>query len=416
MGCDMVVALGRATVDGRTLFGQNTLLPTDTFSVLCSTRARSWAQGEKVRTQHLEIPQCRETGTVLGNRPAGIWGYDLGLNEHGVIAGCAWLPHSPRLEPTVGLIAPDLVRLALERARSARQAIDLLTDLIRDHGQGQADQGDASLLIADSQEAFALETAGAWWAYQEVHQVRAVGNARVIHQDWDRIRPGFSGLAIEHKWWPDDGRKLDVASALDPESLGVRGAMRRWGKATFALEQQNGKLDPASLRWLLAEHHEIARDERALAGTTTVSRVIEVGGAPERPPLMWSAFGPPRLAIYLPAFLTGEIPVSLSGADTGYGEPSLRHRLAHLPEHRADLQERISRLQETIDNDTAEFVAQEMELSQRGAEEERHRQASLFMEHCMELANEFLQALGMGVAPTQPQTVPPMEESETLWV
>src|SRR6266852_4485967 len=87
----------------------------------------------------------------------------------------------------------DLVRLALERSHSARQAVDLLGELIERHGQSSPPGncypagGDNGFLIADGAEAFAVETAGHHWVYQEIKEVRAVSNVCLIRQDWDRI-------------------------------------------------------------------------------------------------------------------------------------------------------------------------------------------------------------------------------------
>src|SRR5438876_2314825 len=127
MGCNMLVARGRATVDGHTLFGQNSNRAARKDQPLRRTPGRTFAAGEKVRTQYLELPQARQTCTVLGSQPVGLWGYDHGLNEYQVAVGCTTLP------PTLtcsgpGLQGTDLVRLLLERSHNARQAVDLLTD------------------------------------------------------------------------------------------------------------------------------------------------------------------------------------------------------------------------------------------------------------------------------------------------
>src|SRR5688572_30758914 len=134
MGCDLVVALGRATVDGQTLFGQNTNLPANQPGPLHRTPGRPFAVGEKTHTQHLELPQVRQTYTAVGCRPEGEWGYHHGVNEHGLAVGCTALRGKLRC-PQPFLTGPDLVRLALERCRSATQAMDLVTDLIGRHGQ-----------------------------------------------------------------------------------------------------------------------------------------------------------------------------------------------------------------------------------------------------------------------------------------
>src|SRR5437660_816824 len=162
MGCDMVVALGRATVDGYTRFGQNCSRPADEPTALCRLPGRAFAPGEQVRVQHVEVPQARQTFTVLGCRPAGCWGYSHGINEHGVAAGCASF-HNKLRSPEPGLVGTDLVRLVLERGKCARHAVELLGDLLECHGQGipgsAETEADHAFPLADGREAFGVETA-----------------------------------------------------------------------------------------------------------------------------------------------------------------------------------------------------------------------------------------------------------------
>ena len=64
----------------------------------------------------------------------------------------------------------DLVRLGLERARSAEEAVEVMAGLLQACGQGgiadavHQEAYDSSFLIADPSRAFVLETAGAEYA------------------------------------------------------------------------------------------------------------------------------------------------------------------------------------------------------------------------------------------------------------
>src|SRR5262249_50117891 len=110
MGCDMVVALGRATVNGNTLFGHNRQHATGTEGVMRRTAGKLFALGEMVQAQFLSLPQARQTATVLGHQTMGRWGYDHGVNEHGVTIGRSMC--RTRLPAAgCGLTGPDLVRL-----------------------------------------------------------------------------------------------------------------------------------------------------------------------------------------------------------------------------------------------------------------------------------------------------------------
>jgi secernin len=426
MGCDMVVALGGATVNGIGLFGTNHHGPVSVSPSLVLCPGREHALGETVPVANLPLPQARQTYTVLGSQLPQTWGYLHGVNEHRVAAGCAgWTSRLPCAEPAFS--GPDLVRLTLERCRSARQAFDLLTSLIGRHGQRQAcgpegaAQGDQIFLVADAGEAYLVEAAGSSWASLECHEVRAVSDAGLIRQDWQRIAPGVAEHAISQGWWPDEGTKLDFNGSLGLSGPGKESSLRRWGRATFLLEQQSGRIDAAFLRRLLGDHYEGSNAEadpllgagpvplcrhagRTSPIATTASLVAPLGGDPGRVPMAWCAFGPPCSSVYLPIFLAGTLPEPLVAAEAGTDASRVwrrTHRLLEAvgsdPERWAYLRNSLSSLQARLDEEAEEFAAEAARLRQGPDKDMLGRQASLFMQnHLEQLEAEFqrLQTLG----------------------
>jgi dipeptidase len=408
----MVVALGRAAVDGLTLLGLNNDQSAYRGQLPCQLPGRAFAPGEKVRTQLLELPQVRQTHTVLGSRPLGLWGLDHGINEHQVAAGCVTLgPVLPASGP--GLLGTDLVRLTLERSRTARQGVDLLTDLVARYGQGApgsvgAAESDAAFVIADPTEAYAVETAGPYWVYQEIQEVRALSQVRTIRQDWDRISHGLAPYAFARGWWPDDGSKLDFAGALHETPADHGDALRRWGRATVLLTEQAGHIDIAFLRRLLSDHGEDAEEldatpigiepgslcrhaARPAIRATATSFVTSLSAGSAHVPMAWCAFGTPCTSVYLPLFLNGELPTALSvSGPEGSGEGLARRfcrlseQVQHDSEEWARVHDSFARLQARIDQETEEFILDAASWRQRGASTDPQRQASLFMQHHLE--------------------------------
>lgn len=125
-----------------------------------------------------EIPQAPETYNVVGN-----------MNEHQVAIGESTWGGRHELADTTGQAVMDygsLIYVALERAKTAREAIDIMTDLVEKYGY--ASEGE-SFTIADKNEVWVMEMIGkgaekgaVWIA------VRIPDNAISGHANEPRIR------------------------------------------------------------------------------------------------------------------------------------------------------------------------------------------------------------------------------------
>jgi secernin len=393
MGSDMVVAVARATAEGRTLFGHNSNRPAREGYALARIEGRAFALGETVSTGRAVVPQVRRTNTVLAGRQAGRWGYCHGVNEHGVAAGITAI--ATRLSGT-GLSGPDLVRLGLERASSARQALDVITDLVARHGQ-QADDtpgADSSFLVADGSEAFAVETSGQFWAEQAIGRCRAASDICHLRQDWNRICPGLADCAIKQGWWLADGSKLDFARSVGVEGQDNAASLRRWARATLLLEQHSGQLDVPCLRGLLRDHstgkHCICRHAGGPDEVGTSASLVVSAGLAGSLPVAWCAFGPPCLTVYLPLLLPGDLPTALQGEEDTGACPLWRRMIRLAGETQRDATslaattEALGGLQEHLDHEVREFLAEAAVLQQRGEVSQLHRLAGSLMEHAVE--------------------------------
>ena len=122
-----------------------------------------------------------------------------GLNEHGVAVRDVWSSSRPELvaltpATQTGPNYSDLARLVLERARTAREGVELIARLIADHGY--ADYGGNSHLIADPFEAWVvIEFSGG----QKLWAAERLGPASIRAS-----RPGFIGdIPIDQPAHPD---------------------------------------------------------------------------------------------------------------------------------------------------------------------------------------------------------------------
>ena len=187
--CDILVATPRATREGVMIFAKNSDREPNEAQVLEFIPRRRF-EGEYVELTNTRFPSVRETYAVLIVRPWWIYGAEMGVNEYGLAIGnVAVFTKEPYVEK--GLLGMDMLRLALERTRTAREALKFLIELIEGVGQG----GNYSyerrfryhnyFIIVDQSEAWVLETAGRYWAAKRIDDVYSVSNALTITNDWD---------------------------------------------------------------------------------------------------------------------------------------------------------------------------------------------------------------------------------------
>jgi hypothetical protein len=203
--------------------------------------------GCTLRTQYLSIGDTGAHATFL-SCPTWLWGAEHGINEYGVAIGnerVSTVHDAASAQP--GLIGMDLVRLGLERGRSAEEALEVMTDLLSVHGQGgiadaeRQEAYDSSFLVADPRGAFVLETAGRDFAIAPVPQGTAISNRLTLTTEWTRASDALA---------PGDDFDRFRNQAEDSSSADLRLSASR----QFLASQPAGGLDPAATVAHLRDH------------------------------------------------------------------------------------------------------------------------------------------------------------------
>jgi dipeptidase len=423
LACDSLVALGGATADGAVLFAKNSDRPAAECQPLVQLPAARHAPGTRLRCQYIEIPQVPETARVIGSRPHWLWGFEHGLNEHGVAIGNHTVFSKDPLSGQ-GLIGMDLVRLGLERARSALAAVEVISGLIEAHGQGGSGYADKdwpyhnSFLVADRRAAYLLETSDRRWALRRVQDIGSASNHLGIGADWDALADGAIEHAIAHGWWDEDAdARFDFAAAYRDTSLAPAViSSGRHRRTCELLGAARGRLTPAALRAALRDHYgglpqpdRTPDDERYFSvcmhaepvGTTTASMIARLPDDPEDLLRYWGSLGSPCVGIFLPYYVDGALPTILArgGEHPSATAPWWRFKALltlverdwprHGPRVRADWDD----LEQVLAGEAEEVEAKAVRLRRAGQSEAAARLLTRFMDANVALALERLERL-----------------------
>ena len=189
--CDTLVALPHRTHSGNLILGKNSdREPLEAQAIL--HLPHRFPTEKEVECTFISIPQVSETFEVILSKPFQMWGAEMGVNEFGLVIGNEALFTNVKINrKEVGLTGMDMLRLALERCKTANEALNTLIALLKSHGQnacGGYQNNDFfyhnSFLIADQDQAYILETAGKSWAYRQVESLGSISNGLSIGEDF----------------------------------------------------------------------------------------------------------------------------------------------------------------------------------------------------------------------------------------
>lgn len=202
--CDTFAYVG----DGIVLFAKNSDREVNEPQVLLWQNRKIHKSSEKLKCTYITIPQVKETNAILISKPTWMWGAEMGTNEFGVTIGneAVFTKEKPL---KVGLTGMDLIRLALERTSTAKEACELIIDLIQTYGQGgncgykKKTYYSSSFIIVDPLEGYVLETSGKNYAVEKIQGFRAISNGLTIEpfasQNSNLLKSYFTRCKIRKK-------------------------------------------------------------------------------------------------------------------------------------------------------------------------------------------------------------------------
>jgi dipeptidase len=264
----------------------------------------------------IEIPQVRETYRYISMDYSFYRGLSApltngGMNEYGLAVRDVALSSRKELvdmtpRPQRGLNYSDVARIVLERARTAREAVDVAVSLIERYGDFT--YGGNSHVFADSNEGWVLlEFAGGkglWVAHRlgpsdvwfNWRGYNKVGYVQTLPADLGKdanylASKNFVSFAIEQGWYkPDGGKPFNVIEVYSGEPRESSAAEVR--KVEAAIRSAAPKVD---VQVLMQQLHDVGRDSSGYGQVADLRANVD-------PSLrtLWVAPGPPITAAFVP--------------------------------------------------------------------------------------------------------------------
>lgn len=344
LSCDTFALSARHCALGKNHLAKNSDRPVGEAQPLSFFPGGVHEPGEMLKCTQLTIPQVARTYTVLGSRPYWIWGFEMGVNECGLVIGNEAEWSRCPAEEQDGLLGMDLLRLGLERAATAREGVTVITNLLEQYGQSanahpRFDRRyENSFLLVDPDEIWLLETAGRQWAARQVHDWAAISNCYSIGGNYDLCSDGLEQYAREHRWLHPD-EPFEFARTYTRPAPEQSNSTPRWRRLRKLISRHEGPLNQNDMAAILRDHFEGEINEprwdssRATfvsvcmhAATWTASQTAASLMSYRHDVLgQVSRYAPslPCCSVYIPVYWTGDVPEAMKLSSGTYDERSL---------------------------------------------------------------------------------------------
>jgi dipeptidase len=267
--CTTFMAQGKALASGKgTIITKNRDLGTKTLSEVDCREAATHPRGAVYKAAYINIPEQEKTCKFIGSRSAGRWGYGMGVNEYQVIVSDNDAPSRDTLAFEKGLHDNDLVRLVLERAKTARQGVDVIAALVPEFGQAW---NGIMFEIGDPNELWVVAITGPRWvAKRYTDTVTARSNQYEIGDDYDLASPDLVSFAVEQGWAPAGTKRINFTKVYSTDELypedndlqkrhnaeNMYNTEIRYQRAMELLKGKEGKLEPEDFMAFARDHFD----------------------------------------------------------------------------------------------------------------------------------------------------------------
>ena len=293
---------------------------------------------------------------VLGSRPYWMDGFEMGANEKGLFIGNEAEGSRMPKEAEEGITGMAMLRIALEKAAAAREAIDVIADLLKEHGQNanahptMDRRYENTFILCDPKEAWVMETAGREWAAKKVEDFAAVSNCYQITDDYDLCSEGMELLVTDNRWLRP-GEKVNFAKAFTAPADRQRNSVARMRRMQKLVTE---KMTVKDMQKIFRDHFEGELNEprfgscygnfvticmHALTGgidsSQTAASMIMSYDERWKFKFLWAA-GLPCLSVYIPLYWVDpekkpmKVPDCMSLGGEKYDPESLWWTMEHL--------------------------------------------------------------------------------------
>ena len=420
LSCDTMAVAAKFSRYGQNILAKNSDRPTAEAQKLCFFPAADHAPGETLRCTDLEIPQAAHTYAMIGSQPYWTWGFEMGYNEKGLMIGNEAQGSRNAAEKETGLLGLDLLRLALERADSAREGVRVITELLERYGQNANASAlrdrryENSYLLVDSKEIWLLETAGRQWVAAQITDKLGISNCYCLGQDFDLASERVETLARENRWLSPDA-PFHFAKAYTLPAIRQALAIPRMRRLNKLLHQQE-RHDFLSLSNILRDHFEGEITQPRFDACTgnfysICMHPMSWGESETTASLIcrWDdALGvigswcpcQPCMSVYLPVYFTGYLPQALSIPRKTFDENSLWWKMKRLilavSAEEARFAPRVQKACAMLDIRLSAWAAQEeavaTKLMAQGKTEEAFARLNHLMDEAVKEATEMVDA------------------------
>ena len=132
--CDTFVAFPPLSPPDTVIFGKNSDRPSGEKQSIRRYPSQSYdiLKNPTVECTYITIPQVPKTNAILLSQIDWMWGCEMGCNEFGVVIGneAVWTKEQEEDNSYKALLGMDLVRLGLERGNTAKESLDVITNLL----------------------------------------------------------------------------------------------------------------------------------------------------------------------------------------------------------------------------------------------------------------------------------------------